>query len=498
MFKKNIFIKKVSELLLSINNRIESFFNLIKDTKLNKKKFFNFWNKYLDKKLFIPSIIIVFGVLIYFLIPAFYDKNEIKNQIKNQIFEKYNISIKFDKELEYALFPKPHFLIEEVKIESGSQIISNSKKARFYISSKNNLKFDLIKINKLFFLETDFRINSSNFKFFIDLLSNKNFNHELKFIKNQIFYLDQNNEVIFFSNSKTIDYFNQESLLNELNAKLEIFNLPLNLKISHDILNRNFFNEIEINKLGINIENNLKYKDKELQGLIDLKFINKNNLINYSIKNNNFIFNFEDQQIEGKVNIKPFFLSSSLKVENINLKDLLYKNSILVNLLKTEIFNNKNLNGKLDIQIEGFNDLTHIDSVKFDILLEEGEILISNLIFIFKDNAIFNFKSVNVIIEENKLKFIGDLSIDFTDIQSFYNHFQIVRNYRKNISQINSNFVFNFDDETFTLNELKIVGIDKKISDVYLSRFNSDKQNIFNKIVFRNKVRDFFEILSLD
>jgi hypothetical protein len=498
MFKKNIFIKKVSELLLSINNRIESFFNLIKDTKLNKKKFFNFWNKYLDKKLFIPSIIIVFGVLIYFLIPAFYDKNEIKNQIKNQIFEKYNISIKFDKELEYALFPKPHFLIEEVKIVSGSQIISNSKKARFYISSKNNLKFDLIKINKLFFLETDFRINSSNFKFFIDLLSNKNFNHELKFINNQIFYLDQNNEVIFFSNSKTIDYFNQESLLNELNAKLEIFNLPLNLKISHDILNRNFFNEIEINKLGINIENNLKYKDKELQGLIDLKFINKNNLINYSIKNDNFIFNFEDQQIEGKVNIKPFFLSSSLKVENINLKDLLYKNSILVNLLKTEIFNNKNLNGKLDIQIEGFNDLTHIDSVKFDILLEEGEILISNLIFIFKDNTIFNFKSVNVIIEENKLKFIGDLSVDFTDIQSFYNHFQIVRNYRKNISQINSNFIFNFDDETFTLNELKIVGIDKKISDVYLSRFNSDKQNIFNKIVFRNKVRDFFEILSLD
>jgi len=498
MLKKNIFIKKVSKLLLSINNRIESFFNLIKDIKLNKKKFFNFWNKYLDKKLFIPSIIILFGVLIYFLLPAFYDKNEIKNQIKNQILEKYNLNIKFNKELEYSLFPKPHFLIQDVKIEFGSQIISNSKKARFYISNKNNFKFDLIKLNKLFFLETDFKISSSNFKFFIDLLSNKNFNHKLRFIKNQIFYLDQNNEVIFFSNSKTIDYFNQENLLNELNAKLDTFNLPINLKISYDILNRNFFNEIEIDKLGIYIENNSKYKDKDIQGLIDIKFFNKNNLINYNIKNNNFIFNFEDQQIEGKLNTKPFFLSSSLKIENINLKDLFNKNSFLVNLLKTEIFNNKNLNGKLDIQIEGFNDITHIDTVKFDILLEEGEILISNLIFIFKDNTIFNFESVNVIIEENKLKFIGDLSIDFTDIQSFYNHFQIKRNYRKNISQINSNFVFNFDDETFTLNELKIVGIDKKMPDEYLSRFNLDKQNIFNKIVFRNKVRDFFEILSLD
>ena len=498
MSKKNIFIKKISNLLLSINNRIESFFNLIGDTKLYKKKFFKLWNEYLDKKLFIPLIIIVFGVIIYFLLPAFYDKNKIKDQIKNQVSEIYNININFDKELEYALFPAPHFSIEEVQIESGSQIISNSKKTRFYISSKNNFEFDSIEISKLFFLETDFRINSSNFKFFIDLLNNRNSSQELRFIKNKIFYLDQNNEVIFFSDSKKIDYFYQENLLNELNAKLDIFNLPINLKISHDILNKNFFNEIEIKKLRINIENNLKYKDKEIQGLFDLVFINKNNLINYSIKDDNLIFNFEDQQIEGKLNIKPFFLSSNLKFENINLKDFFNKNSILVNLLKTEIFNNKNLNGKLDIQIEGFNDLTHIDSVKFDILLEEGEILISNLIFIFKDNTIFNFKSVNVIIEENKLKFIGDLSIDFTDIQSFYNHFQIVRNYRKNISQINSNFIFNFDDETFMLNELKVVGIDKKISDEYLSRFNSDKQNIFNKIVFRNKVRDFFEILSLD
>jgi len=292
MSKKNIFIKKISNLLLSINNRIESFFNLIKDTKLYKKKFFKLWNEYLDKKLFIPLIIIVFGVIIYFLLPAFYDKNKIKDQIKNQVSEIYNINIKFDKELEYALFPVPHFSIEEVQIESGSQIISNSKKTRFYISSKNNFEFDSIEISKLFFLETDFRINSSNFKFFIDLLNNRNSSQELRFIKNKIFYLDQNNEVIFFSDSKKIDYFYQENLLNGLNAKLDIFNLPINLEISHDYPNKNFLSEIEIDKLRINIKNNLKYKNKGIEGSINLNSFNKNNLINYSIINNNLIFNF--------------------------------------------------------------------------------------------------------------------------------------------------------------------------------------------------------------
>ena len=498
MSKKNIFIKKISNLLLSINNRIESFFNLIGDTKLYKKKFFKLWNEYLDKKLFIPLIIIVFGVIIYFLLPAFYDKNKIKDQIKNQVSEIYNINIKFDKELEYALFPAPHFSIEEVQIESGSQIISNSKKTRFYISSKNNFEFDSIEISKLFFLETDFRINSSNFKFFIDLLNNRNSSQELRFIKNKIFYLDQNNEVIFFSDSKKIDYFYQENLLNGLNAKLDIFNLPINLEISHDYPNKNFLSEIEIDKLRINIKNNLKYKNKGIEGSINLNSFNKNNLINYSIINNNLIFNFEDQQIEGKINIKPFFLSSNLKIKNINIKSFLNKNSILVNLLKTEILNNNNLNSKINVQIEGFNDLTHVDLVKFDIFLEEGEIMISNLNFIFKDTTIFNVNNLNIMIDDNKLKFIGDLSIDFTDIQNFYNHFQITRNYRKNISQINSNFIFNFDDETFELNELNVVGIDKKISDEYLKRFNKDQKNLFNKVVLRNNVRNFFEMISLD
>ena len=498
MSKKNIFIKKISNLLLSINNRIESFFNLIRDIKLNKKIFFKLWSEYLDKKLFIPLIIIVFGVIIYFLLPAFYDKNKIKDQIKNQVSEIYNINIKFDKELEYALFPAPHFSIEEVQIESGSQIISNSKETRFYISSKNNFEFDSIEISKLFFLETDFRINSSNFKFFIDLLNNRNSSQELRFIKNKIFYLDQNNEVIFFSDSKKIDYFYQENLLNGLNAKLDIFNLPINLEISHDYPNKNFLSEIEIDKLRINIKNNLKYKDKDIEGSINLNSFNKNNLIKYSIINNNLIFNFEDQQIEGKINIKPFFLSSNLKIKNINIKSFLNKNSILVNLLKTEILNNNNLNSKINVQIEGFNDLTHVDLVKFDIFLEEGEIMISNLNFIFKDTTIFNFNNLNIVIDDNKLKFIGDLSIDFTDIQNFYNHFQITRNYRKNISQINSNFIFNFDDETFELNELNVVGIDKKISDEYLNRFNRDKKNLFNNIVLRNKVRNFFEMISLD
>ena len=41
-------------------------------------------------------------------------------------------------------------------------------------------------------------------------------------------------------------------------------------------------------------------------------------------------------------------------------------------------------------------------------------------------------------------------------------------------------------------------GIDKKISDEYLNRFNKDNKNLFNKIVLRKNVINFFEMISLD
>ena len=248
----------------------------------------------------------------------------------------------------------------------------------------------------------------------------------------------------------------------------------------------------------MNIENEFNYTEKDLDGLIKLNFAKKNQIINYSLKNNTLSYNLNDKSINGEINIKPFYLSSNLHINNANFKDLFEKNSILISLIKSEIFNNKNLNGNIRVSLKKFNDLRNIDLVNFEVMLEEGQILIANLNFIFKDSAIFNFENVNTINEDNKLKFIGDIQIVFKDIQKFYNHFQIEKNNRKNINQINSNFIFNFDDRSFELNELKVSGVDNEISDQDLNQFNSDKKNILNEVLFKNKVRDFLKLISLE
>jgi len=279
---------------------------------------------------------------------------------------------------------------------------------------------------------------------------------------------------------------------------LEIFALPVGLNIKNDISNNKILNKIKINQLRLDIENELNYTEKNLDGLIKSNFANKDQIINYSLKDNTLSYKSKDQSINGEVNIKPFFFSSNLNINNTNFKDFFEKNSILINLIKSEIFNNKNLNGNIRVSLKKLNDLRNIDLVNFEFLLEEGQIFITSMNLIFKDSAIFNFNNVNLINEDNKLKFIGDIQIVFKDIQNFYNHFQIEKNNRKNINQIDSNFIFNFDDQSFELNELKVSGFDNEISDQDLNQFNFEKQNILNEVLFKNKVRDFFKLISLE
>ena len=90
------------------------------------------------------------------------------------------------------------------------------------------------------------------------------------------------------------------------------------------------------------------------------------------------------------------------------------------------------------------------------------------------------------------------MTLEFDDIQGVYNYFQISRKYRKNISKISSNFIFDFDNELFEFSDFKIIGIKKQISDKYLRKFNSEKKDLFNKVILKNTVRDFFKKISLD
>ncbi len=489
MIKKDSFQKKFSKLVLSITKRIESFFNFFRDSNFIKK----IHPKSLDKKIFIILATIFITIIVYFSLPSFYVKDKVRAQIENQILREFNFKVILDKDLQYGLFPQPHFLIKNVKIEHNSKIISNSKNIKIFISSKNFLKFNRIKIKNLIFVKTNFKIDQSNFEFFFKLLNNDINDQDIKFIKSKLFYLDQSGDIIFLTEIKKLHYLYQDEFLNKIDSKFEIFNLPINLSAEHDAKKNKILQKISLTSLKLNIYNDLNYAENEFKGQLILNLTNKNKTIKYRLINDNLIFNTSDDKQTGEINIKPFFLSSNLSVNEIEIKRFFKDDSMLVNLIKSEIFNNNNFSGKIAIEANNLKDFKHIKETKFDIIFEEGNIFIQNLKTSFKNSVKINIEDTQLIVVDNKIKFVGFIRLDFDDITDFYAHYQINRNFRKNIKNIKFEFLLNLDDQFLEIDNLKVNGKTNQNLEKFLNKFNSKKDDIFNKIIIRNSIKNFLK-----
>ncbi len=495
MQKKNFFKKRFNKTVLSITYRIESFFNFFKENFSNKKNFSRSL-KTIDKKIFISVASICIAIIGYFIIPAFYDQNKIKVRLENQILDQYNLQVKLDQSFRYGIFPKPHFSSNNTKIEYKSNSIAESNNAKIFISIDNFFSPEKISINNIVFNKTDFKIERSDLKFFVDLLNNDKSREKIDFLNSKFFYIDDSNDVIFLINLKRLNYLFQEEPFKKIISKFEIFNVPMRVNVDHNISEKSFFTEINSHPLRIKIESSSNYTDEKLDGEIDLTMINKNRKINYVLKENYLNFNSINDELFGEINIKPFFLSIDLKYYLIDLKKIFKDNSILINILKSEILNNKNLNGEINIKADKLKGFNFIDKIQSKILLEEGDIIINDLKTIFKESVIITLNDTQLIVDDNNLKFSGFADLDFINVKKFFEHYQINIKDRKYIKKIKLGFLFHFDNKFVEIDNLKVDGISNKKLESFLKNFNSKKENIFNKIIIRNSIKDFFKIIS--
>ena len=257
MFNINIYKKKFRKLLLSINKIIESFFDELTRSKypknkhgLIKKNFVlldqkleSFFNQFKDikkynqskkifnvfeyKKSLILVVIFLFSST-YFILPSFYNKDEIKNLLKNQILNKYEIDVNFDEKIGYSLLPKPFFFTKNLNIIHKEKILGNSGYVKFYISLSNLFSLKKIKIQDIVFKNTEFEINSGNINFFKKTLNNPEKIDKVFFKKSKFFYRDKEDELLFLSIIDSLKFFyDEKNELQKVKASFEPLELIL-------------------------------------------------------------------------------------------------------------------------------------------------------------------------------------------------------------------------------------------------------------------------------
>ena len=492
MSKKNTFIKNFNKSLLSVNERIESFFNrlenLLNFKKKTKNKVLN-----IDKNFLISIGTIIILFLSYFSVPTFYDKASVKIKLKNEILKKYNLEVKFNGPLRYSLFPRPHYFINDLNIIDKEESLAKSDSTRIYISINNFFSFKDLHIKNLKFKKTEFSINSNNFGFFKKILdSRKNDHNDIDFNDSSLFFKDQNNDVIFIINIKSLNFLYNDKFEQELNTSLSIFNVPFKIKITNNVDKKNSFIDIDSNKLRLNIQNNFEYSKEKKTGVLNLKVIKNLDKINYVLSKNSLIFDTKGNNLRGKLDFRPFYLSSNFKFYQLNAAKLFKDDSIFLNLLNSEILNNPNLNASININFDRIKNSNYFKNIIIKTYFEEGNIIIKKSSLNWKNSVIVNFDDVQMINENNKVSFTGAVSLDFNNIDEFYRQYQIKRIYRKKLKNISLDFFFDLNQNEIQFDNLRIDGVSNKSFDNYTNKLNSKKKNLFNKVIFRNEIKNFF------
>ena len=496
MFNFNLPLKKIKKLLLSINQLIESFFNSFK----SYKKFKTGKNRNLEninKKISVVAGIIVISIITYFLFPTFYDKSEIKLLLQKQIYDKYNVKIKFDNQIAYGLFPKPNFSSKDFSIIYDQKTLAKSKDAKIYISINNLFSLKKLKIKDLVLNKSELNINSKNINFFTDIFNK--FKSKDKFvIKNSnLFYKDDKEDVIFFLKVKKLVFLkDKKNLSNNLNLNFKIFNVPVKFNLKKNLKDGKISSSLSSKKIRLNIENDFEYVMKNIIGLMDISIMNKKNTFNYKIADNSLNFLSNDNVFKGLVEFKPFYYFLDLNFNQLNTKKIFNNNSLLWSLIDSEIWNNRNLNGNLNINFNKISDSQNLNNFIIKTYLEEGNLIINNSSIKWNNNILIKLNDIQLNNFKNKLELVGEINLDFIDIDKFYSYYQIKKKYRKNLKEIKFDFIYDLGNQKITLDNLKIDDdSDQKINN-FLNNHNSKDKNLFNKVTFRNFVKNFFNVYS--
>ena len=491
MRKDNLFAKKIKRQFLSINNLLESYFNNLTLFIKNIKK----------KKLGTNSkVILGFGIsliliLSYFLIPTFNNKNLIQTEIKNHIFKKYNIDLNFNEEIYYALLPFPHYTSKNTFIFKDKKKIANIENIKIFISPKKFFSLNKVFVKDIIINKADFNVQLKDLSFFQKLLQTEPNENKIIIKNSNIFYENEKEEILFInklSNSKF--FYDQKNLQNVLYAKNEIFNLPFKISIKNNKFNKNLIMNFNSKKIRLNIDNQINYDDEIKIGNLNIRFINKNTSFDYEISKNSLKFySIKDKNsYQGLIEFKPFYLIAGFKYMGLSSKNLFNDDSIFVDIIKTEILNNKNLNAKITLDLKDITDINELNNLFLKINIEEGEINFSDTHLMWKKDLKILFKESFLNYNENEIKIIGKAVLDFQNLNNFYKSFQVKKDNRVELKNIEFDFIYNVDKKIFNFDNIKVDNIDNENLKRYFDDFNRSQNRIFNKITFKNFVSNFF------
>ena len=482
-----------SNLIANFFKNINLFINKLLEKNLNKLNSKNLISIIKSNKIFVASVALIILFLSYLSIPNIYNQNDIVRELKSELFSKFKLNLGFPKKLNYNFFPRPHFSTEETLIFYNDNEISKINDLKIYISPKNLFSLNSINISDVIFEGASFNLNKDNYNFFINILDNNFLNTTLKLINSNIFYRSIDSEVLLVNKiSEMKYYYDEKNFNNVLYSDNELFNIPYSIEIFNDKDKKIIHTKLDINLLRLQIENQHSYKSETKLGITNLSLNNFKSILNYKKNKNLFEFNYFDKKDDekflysGELFFKPFYSNLKGNTDELNILYFLNSNSIIPQLLKTEILNNKNISFSLNLNAKKILNYSNFVNILLNSKILEGLIDIDGTEFDWQNHANFRLSDSLIYIKDGELILDANTQINILNNIEIYKFLQSPKNLRKKIKKIELNFIFNFDKKEINVNDIRIDGkSNQKVTEIF-NKISLKSDDLQNKIYFKN------------
>ena len=410
----------------------------------------------------ISLIAIVFLISLYFTIPTFYSYENYDKEIKRKVSKDFKLDIKNISGLTYLILPAPHFLIEECDIyfsNNPEEKIVKVKHLKINIFSKNLHKKEKIEFKNIYLNKVDLDLQYADIKNFYNHLKN-NITKPIYINNSNIFFRDQNKEIISISKIKKFSYFfDYQNKSKKLNILGNLFGSNFKFNWIKDFSNPyTTLSSINFKNPNLKISNEFNKESEDFtKAETKISFLRNNLDLNYKfnqdgielIDNGRKIINHS--KLIGNITLDPFFFNLNLILSGISIETVL--NNLFSNLHKTNQSVNFNFNGNLKINLNEINSRL-FENLIININFLDERISLNNSSLNLKKIGKINFADPSIYQKNQKIFIKSKIKFDVEDQQELYKRFLIPRQNRIDLNKVYFEVEYNIDDGSYFLSSI--------------------------------------------
>ena len=476
---------------------IKNFNNLIKRTifKVENKTNNNFNISSFNKHL-ITFIALLFIYLFYLLTPLLYDKTWLQSNIESKLLNEFKVNISTSSNISYRILPAPHFLIKDSKflVAEGEKrkSIAEIKNFKVFLGQRNFFDKEKMNIKKIIISDANFSLLRSDIGLLSHLKNKKFHNKKIKVKNSNIFFKDNLGDIIsIIKIVKTTLFFDDKKLLNFINLKGEVFNVPFDFDFQHqnDPVKFEKFN-FNSKSLNLNIFNeSIANKNTLITGKNIISFLSSTINTQYSIEEKLIIFKSDNSRTNnsqvsysGKLSINPFDLNLKINIDNHKISKIFDINPILIEFIKSGLLFNDNINVNTSITINSSAKNEIFQNAKINFHINNGTIDFNKTNFVNDNIGSIQVSNSNLFLKDNKLILNSNFLINVKNSKKLFSFLNTSKSSRKDFKNIFINLDYDLLANEIKFHDIKVDNED--ISDqllIIIEDFSDNNFNNFNK-----------------